>query len=174
MKKMVLFVVFVLCLFQAQAYAESFRETISSPIGPVIKGLSLGMTVEDATKVLNANFPKKKPWKAFLESEPSYRYRDSEGFESQPSPAPIVGLNSKNRVLRIILDGGCFGNVANISADQFAKELFEAYKILEFESVQSSQGLVWKHTSNEGWEISVSNKRVVLILTEPQSTRKFD
>lgn len=178
-------------LFLLPSYGLDFYfDHLSAPIGPSIKGLSLGMPIDDVLKIVKEKFPEGK-W-VLIESKRNEilsQYMavapenkdDPDGVRTLDSLVsgwpckPIAVLaNKTNKLVCYIAFENVFGNVENITDDQFAQELLQAYGIKEATKEFVGAAYIYKHVNDAGWELKIVRKLVLLRAVPPKAPRKFD
>lgn len=138
--------------------------------GPKIKGLSLGMNIHDALKVLQAKFPEIPilgPWKI---SE------IGQGFLIGDPMVIAIAADKQQRVriISISYQDAIF-NTSGMDPDQFAQSIINAYKIPELKPFYSKGISGWAYSSSEGWKIEIFNDKSISLTTIAKASEtKFD
>ena len=98
------------------------------------------------------------------------KYNDNLNYD--PKPVELWADLKNNRIFSITFwdPSAVFGNVSNISDDQFAQELLQAYNITE----ATHNNRIYQHVNDAGWCLEISGKIVPLKAVPPQASRKFD
>lgn len=154
-------------------------------VGPQIKGMFLGMNLFDALKIVKTKF--QGNWSV----QPS-----GNGF-SIGSPVKLGTLgyaqpififgNAKKQVVKISFNvTNALFNSADMSPEDFSKEILNAYNIPELKpfflretiewNMEKTFSNGWEYSSPEGWKISILNpeKTVILEAIAKATERKFD
>lgn len=149
----------------------------NKPVGsPAIKGLSLGMTRNDAIEVLKK-----------LDGSPSFEI-DNFGIERLcvlkhvtigtsdcivPSD-PSVFFDDNNNVKKIVFSGSktseLFGTEA-LSSEDFAKMVIDSYKVPTLSPMDDDKG--WIYVSDKGWSLAISTEHQIT-LSKEDVVKKMD
>lgn len=147
-----------------------------------IKGVYIGMTADDAVRVLNANKPLPLRVVYTLTVEEAVIYRLDYGMKDQSGQvvywkgAGELYANFKTRKVTSMSIWGELSdllfNTRDLSASSFAKQFIDSYGIPELKSVTVRGNSVWHYESPYGWSIYVSGDKTIDLFKTP--TRQFD
>ena len=144
-------------------------------IGPKIKGLSLGMSLNNALHVIKENFPapKYKPWEIDQE-DANYILGDNRLIR--------IHANQYKQVVRIVfLSTNSIFNSSDLSLEEFAQNIMDNYGIpemkwseLKYQYLQL--GKTFEHSNkNEGWEIKITSGKKIELKQIPKPLKhSFD
>ena len=142
-----------------------------------VKGLYLGMNIDDAYKVLSDKLVQGIEILQEAPGSPRAIYYLYEGM-----PIPIVTSDIKNRVTTMLLPEDIVDklfNTTGLPAEDFAKKFVESYHISKMEpfSEMMNNSLVtgWRFISPEGFSLIITTQKTILLKEIAKSSEtKFD
>ena len=149
------------------------------PIGPQIKGLQIGMDLEEALKAARAKFPNCKI-KKLQEDSQGEKYRID-----VDSPKTIIGSTmgiielwgkkTQGVIFIVFYSDADIFNTGNLAFKEFAQKIMNAYAIPELQPFSVNETFSLKYSSNDGWDIQILETKVVVLVRTPNSSeQKFD
>ena len=150
-----------------------------------IKGLYIGMNIDDACKVLNEKLEDKAEVSPIvLPNENNvlvlngYTVNCLSTDAGYPEMVPVLVADAYKRVVTIQLTPMIVDflyNTAGINGEEFAQKFVDSYKIAKMSPFVKDGIQGWTYASPEGYKISVTvNKIILLEKVASESEMKFD